>query len=116
VELGRPLSCDHAGVPSLAPLAHQANNRVSRDCRLGRSCAAGAERGTFRGKRTVWGGRPTVRHALYMAALVASRFNPILSASYQRLRKAGKMPKAALVAVMRKLIAILNAMVRDNRI
>jgi transposase len=51
-----------------------------------------------------------------MAALVASRFNPILSASYQRLRKAGKMPKAALVAVMRKLIVILKAMVRDKRI
>jgi transposase len=51
-----------------------------------------------------------------MTALVASRFNPILSASYQRLRKAGKMPKAALIAVMRKLIVILNAMVRDNRI
>ena len=49
--------------------------------------------GAFRGKRMVWGGRPAVRRAMYMAALVASRFNPILSASYQRLRKAGKTPK-----------------------
>jgi transposase len=72
--------------------------------------------GTLRGKRTVWGGRPTVRRSLYMAALVACRFNPVIHASYKRLRNAGKMPKTALVAVMRKLIVILNAMVRDNKV
>ena len=70
--------------------------------------------GTIRRKRTIWGGRPTVRRSLYMAALVACRFNPVIHASYKRLRNAGKMPKTALVAMMRKLIVILNAMVRDN--
>ena len=71
--------------------------------------------GTLRGKRTVWGGRASVRSTLYMAALVASHHNPTLSAFYQRLVQAGKPKKLALTAVMRKLITILNAMLRDNR-
>jgi transposase len=75
-----------------------------------------SDSGTMRGKRIVWGGRPSVRRALYMAALVASRFNPVISATYQRLRRTGKAPKLALVAAMRKLIVILNAMLRDNRV
>ena len=70
--------------------------------------------GTLRGKRTVWGGRANVRAALYMAALVASRHNPILSRFYQRLLEAGKPKKVALTAVMRKLLTILNAIVRDQ--
>ena len=70
--------------------------------------------GTLRGKRTVWGGRANVRAALYMAALVASRHNPILSRFYLRLLEAGKPKKVALTAVMRKLLTILNAIVRDQ--
>jgi len=66
--------------------------------------------GQWRGRRHVWGGRAPVRHALYMAALVASRHNPALRAFYTRLRAAGKPPKVALVATMRKLLVMLNAM------
>jgi transposase len=66
--------------------------------------------GTLRGKRTVWGGRATLRAALYMAALVATKRNPIIAAFYQRLLGAGKVKKVALVACMRKLLTIVNAM------
>ncbi len=68
--------------------------------------------GTMRGKRTVWGGRAKLRSTLYMAALVASRRNPIITAFYQRLLDAGKAKKVALVACMRKLLTILNSMMR----
>lgn len=71
--------------------------------------------GTLRGRRTVWGGRAVVRHVLYMATLSAVRYNPALKAFYQRLRAAGKQPKVALVACMRKLLTILNAMLRDGK-
>ena len=70
--------------------------------------------GLFKGKRAIRGGRKTVRSALYMAALVASRHNPVLRTCYQRLLAAGKLKKVALVACMRKLLVILNAMVRDG--
>ena len=68
--------------------------------------------GTLRGKRTVWGGRAKVRAALYMAALVATRFNPVIRAFYQKLLAAGKPKKVALTACMRKLLTILNAMLK----
>jgi transposase len=71
--------------------------------------------GKRRGKRAIWGGRAGVRAALYMAALAATRFNPAIAAFHQRLRAAGKPPKVALVACMRKLLIILNAMLRDRR-
>ncbi len=71
--------------------------------------------GTLRGKRTVWGGRAHVRAALYMAALVASRCNPVIRAFYQRLCAAGKAKKVALTACMRKLLTILNAMVKHRK-
>ena len=71
--------------------------------------------GVFRGKRKVWGGRAPVRAALYMAALVATRHNPVIKAFYQRLLQAGKPNKVALTACMRKLLTILNVMVRDQR-
>ncbi len=71
--------------------------------------------GTMRGRRRVWGGRTTVRTALFMAALVGARYNPTLKALHARLRLAGKPRKVALVACMRKLLIILNAMVRDGR-
>jgi transposase len=70
--------------------------------------------GTMRGKRTVWGGRAKLRAVLYMAALVGVRYNPIISAFYQRLLNAGKAKKVALVACMRKLLTILNAIIRSN--
>jgi transposase len=69
--------------------------------------------GTFRGRRTVWGGRRRVRTALYMATLVASRHNPVIRPFYQRLLAAGKPKKVALTACAHKLLIILNAMLRD---
>ncbi len=71
--------------------------------------------GTMRGRRTIAGGRPTVRSALFMAALVASRANPIIASYYVKLRAAGKTGKQALTACMRKLIVILNAILRDRK-
>jgi transposase len=71
--------------------------------------------GTLRGKRTCWGGRADVRACLYMATLVAARFNETIRAFYRRLTSAGKPKKLALVACMRKLLTILNARVRDHR-
>ena len=70
--------------------------------------------GTMRGKRTIWGGRATVRAALYMGALVGSRCNPVLRALYTRLVAAGKTKKLALTACMRKLLIILNAMLKHS--
>jgi len=69
--------------------------------------------GAHRGRRTIRGGRVKVRRVLYMAALVASRFNPILKAFYDRLVAAGKPKKVALVAVMRKLIVLLNHLLKN---
>jgi transposase len=71
--------------------------------------------GTLRGRRTIAGGRPAVRSALYMAALVASRKNPVIAPHYDKLRAAGKTGKQALIACMRKLIVILNAILRDRK-
>lgn len=70
--------------------------------------------GKWSGKRFCWGGRIEVRCALYMAALVGMRHNPIIKALYERLRAKGKPAKVALVACMRKLLTILNAMMRDQ--
>lgn len=71
--------------------------------------------GTLRGARRIWGGRAAVRSALYMAALVATQHNPVIRAVYARLRARGKAKKVALVACMRKLLTILNAMMRDRQ-
>jgi len=71
--------------------------------------------GQFRGKRTIRGGRAVVRNALYMATLVATRFNPVIRAYYQRLLATGKRKKVALVACMRKLLVILNAILRTKK-
>jgi transposase len=70
--------------------------------------------GLFRGKRTVWGGRAHLRAVLYMAVLSASRANPTISIFYRRLIEAGKKPKVALTACMRKLLGILNAIVKNR--
>jgi len=71
--------------------------------------------GTMRGKRTIWGGRASVRAVLYMATLAATRRNPVIRAIYERLVASGKAKKVALVACMRKLLIALNAMLRDSR-
>jgi transposase len=71
--------------------------------------------GTMRGRRTIAGGRAPVRATLFMAALVASRANPVIAAYYKKLRAAGKTAKQALTACMRKLIVILNAIIRDQK-
>lgn len=70
--------------------------------------------GMFRGKRTVWGGRSKLRAALYMAALVGIKSNPVIAAFYERLLQVGEAKKVALVASMRKLLTILNAMIRST--
>jgi transposase len=94
-ELGRLSRRQAAAITGLAPM-----NRDS---------------GTMRGKRTIQGGRGKLRTVLYMGAMVASRHNPMLKSFYQRLLRAGKPKKVALVAVMRKLLTILNAIIRDQR-
>jgi transposase len=71
--------------------------------------------GTWRGTRMIWGGRASVRATLYMATLVASRHNPVIAAFYRHLRNAGKPAKVALTACMRKLLIILNAILRDQQ-
>jgi transposase len=70
--------------------------------------------GKWRGKRSIWGGRAAVRAVLYMAAMSAKRWNPVIRAFYQRLTAAGKPHKVALTACMRKLLVILNAIARDS--
>lgn len=94
-ELG---SLDNKQVASLAGLAPQARDS-----------------GQHRGKRRIHGGRAILRHALYMPALVATRFNADMKAKYQALVAAGKPAKVAITAVMRKLIILANALLRANR-
>lgn len=74
-----------------------------------------SDSGNKRGKRRIHGGRREVRGALFMATMVAVKFNPVIKAFYERLLARNKEKKVALVACMRKLITILNAMVRDNQ-
>lgn len=70
--------------------------------------------GTFKGKRSIWGGRADVRTILYMATLSAMRFNPVLKRFHDRLIAAGKLQKVAIVACMRKLVTIMNAIIKTN--
>ena len=93
-ELGRLSRREIASLVGLAPLARDS--------------------GRLRGVRTCWGGRASVRAALYMPTLVAVRFNPVLREFYKRLVDAGKPKKVALTACMRKLLTILNAMVKQQ--
>jgi transposase len=71
--------------------------------------------GTWRGRRSCWGGRANARACLYMATLVATRHHPTIRAFYARLLAAGKLKKVALIACMRKYLTILNALIRDQR-
>lgn len=73
------------------------------------------ESGQFRGQRHIRGGRAAVRTALYMPTLAATRYNPVIRTMYARLLRAGKKPKVALVACMRKLLTILNAMLKHHK-
>lgn len=74
------------------------------------------ESGQWRGRASIRGGRGALRHALFMPTLVACRFNPDLKAKYEALKAAGKPPKVAAIAVMRKLVLLANALVRHNRL
>jgi transposase len=71
--------------------------------------------GQMRGRRRIWGGRAHLRSVLYMAVVAGLRFNPTIREYYQQLVKAGKPPKVALMACMRKLLVILNAIVKSGR-
>ena len=94
-ELGTMDKRQTASLAGLAPIARQSGN--------------------WRGKNFIQGGRRTLRQALYMPALVAVRFNGQLKEKYQSMLNAGKPHKVAITAIMRKLITIANALIRDNR-
>lgn len=93
-ELGRLNRREIAALVGVAPLNHDS--------------------GAWRGARRVWGGRAQIRASLYMGTLAATRHNPFIKTFYRRLRAAGKAPKVALVACMRKLLTILNAMMKHR--
>jgi transposase len=97
-----------AGVPELGTLTHKRVAALVGVAPLNR------DSGTLRGHRSVWGGRADVRAALYMGALVAARRNPVVKEFYERLLAAGKPKKVALVACMRKLLSILNAVLKHR--
>ena len=97
-----------ATVPELGLLAHKQISALVGVTPLNR------DSGTLRGRRTVWGGRAHVRAVLYMGAIVAARFNQVIRAFYHRLRAVGKAKKVALTACMRKLLIILNAMLKHR--
>lgn len=96
----------------LPELGTVSNKRI---CMLVGVAPINRDSGKMRGKRTIWGGRKRVRAALYMAALVSTRFNPTLKAVYERLVAAGKPKKIAIVAVMRKLLVTVNALLRKKQ-
>jgi transposase len=83
-------------------------------CKLAGVAPLADDSGQRKGRRRIWGGRAQVRTALYMATLSAMRYNPAIAATYQRLLAAGKPKKVAMVACMRKLLTILNAIMRDG--
>lgn len=97
-----------AGVPELGTLNRQQVSKLIGVAPLNR------DSGTLRGKRRIWGGRAEVRSVLYMATLTAIRYNPVIRDFYHRLVGRGKLKKVALVACMRKLLTILNRMLKDN--
>lgn len=93
-ELGRVTAKQAAALVGVAPFARDS--------------------GKYKGQRRIWGGRACVRSALYMATLSAIRWNPVIRAHYEQLRERGKLFKVAMVACMRKLLTLLDAMVRKN--
>lgn len=99
------LACE---LPELGRLSGKAIAKLAGVAPLAR------DSGTMRGRRMIWGGRPQIRGPLYMAAMSAARFEPRLKAFYENLRAQGKAAKIAIVAVMRKMLVILNARMRDQ--
>jgi transposase len=97
-----------ASLPELGTLTHKQIAALVGVAPLNR------DSGTLRGRRTVWGGRAQVRAVLYMGAIVAARFNPVIRVFYQRLQQAGKAKKVALTACLHKLLTILNAMLKHR--
>jgi transposase len=97
-----------AGVPELGKLNRQKLAALVGVAPLNR------DSGLFKGTRKVWGGRAQVRAVLYMAAVSATRANPVIRAFYQRLIAAGKKPKVAITACMRRLLSILNVMIKNG--
>lgn len=95
-------------LPELGTLSHKQIAALAGIAPLAR------DSGTLRGKRMIWGGRARVRTALFMAALCGRRWNPVLKVFYDRLIAAGKPKKVAIIACARKLLTILNAMLRNN--
>ena len=95
-------------MPELGTISHKSISYLVGVAPLNR------DSGKFRGKRRIWGGRAKIRSVLYMAALVAVRFNPIIKAFYKRLRDKGKLKKVALTACMHKILIVLNAMMKNN--
>lgn len=97
-----------ATVPELGTLTHKQISALVGVAPFSR------DSGLFRGKRMIWGGRAQARAVLYMGTIVATRFNPVIRAFYQRLCAAGKPKKVALTACMRKLLVIVNAMLKHR--
>jgi len=98
-------------IGELPELGHVNNKKISALAGVAPFCR---DSGTMKGKRTIWGGRAQVRSALFMAALSASKYNPAIKVFYDRLIAKGKNKKVALVACMRKLVIIMNTMVKNN--
>ena len=98
-----------SSLPELGTISHKSISYLVGVAPLNR------DSGKFRGKRKIWGGRAKIRSVLYMAALVAVRFNPVIKAFYERLLNKGKLKKVALTACMHKLLIILNAMTKNNQ-
>jgi len=103
----------HALLAELPELGHLSSQEIAK---LVGVAPLNQDSGTMRGKRSIGKGRPRPRTALYMAALVAVRFNPLIKAFYERLLKHGKPKKVALTAAMRKLLITLNAMVKHDQL
>jgi len=104
--LSRTLLID---LPEIGNISHKAIAKLVGVAPLNR------DSGTMRGSRGIWGGRAHVRSALYMATVIGTRYNPVLKVHYLKLRAEGKKPKVALVACMRKLLCILNAMAASGK-
>lgn len=98
-----------ASLPELGQITHKQLSYLVGVAPLNR------DSGKSKGKRRIWGGRANVRRILYMATLVAVRFNPVIKTFYERLLKKGKKKKVALTASMHKLLILLNAMIRKGQ-
>ncbi len=98
-----------SSLPELGTISHKSISYLVGVAPLNR------DSGKFRGKRRIWGGRAKIRCVLYMATLVAVRFNPVIKAFYERLLSKGKLKKVALTACMHKLLILLNAMMKKNQ-